>query len=164
MTAAKETSGVVEAPLAGHVALGFACRPSSTAPDISSREALAGILPPGNPGSNTASDHIWVLDLALPNPHESARPRPGDQGNPRFLVRSDAGGTTHDFAATWRDLGVGYSFGFPITEALRVAVCDLPEECWFPAIDDVEGEIREGAMVAEVTSGWTCRRGPKAPE
>ena len=28
-------------------------------------EALAGILRPGNAGSNTAADHIAVLDLAL---------------------------------------------------------------------------------------------------
>src|SRR6185312_5924399 len=31
----------------------------------STGEALAGILRPGNAGSNTAADHITVLDLAL---------------------------------------------------------------------------------------------------
>ena len=34
-------------------------------PDISSGEALAGLLRTGNAGSNTAADHITVLDMAL---------------------------------------------------------------------------------------------------
>ncbi len=33
--------------------------------DVSGGEALAGILRPGNAGSNTAADHLTVLDLAL---------------------------------------------------------------------------------------------------
>jgi len=36
-----------------------------------SEEALAGILRPGNAGSNTASDHKLVLDLALRQDREA---------------------------------------------------------------------------------------------
>jgi len=45
-------------------------------PDLSGGEALAGILRPGNAGSNTAADHLAVLDLALALAHlpEHARP------------------------------------------------------------------------------------------
>jgi hypothetical protein len=34
-------------------------------PDIAGGEALGGLLRPGNAGSNTAADHIQVLDMAL---------------------------------------------------------------------------------------------------
>ena len=34
-------------------------------PEVAGGEALAGLLRPGNAGSNTAADHITVLDLAL---------------------------------------------------------------------------------------------------
>jgi Transposase DDE domain group 1 len=43
-------------------------------PDISSGEGLAGILRPGNAGSNTAADHVAVLDLALAALPAVARP------------------------------------------------------------------------------------------
>jgi hypothetical protein len=36
-------------------------------------EALAGILRPGNAGSNTAADHIEVIDLALAQLPRAAR-------------------------------------------------------------------------------------------
>src|SRR5918997_438424 len=34
-------------------------------PEVSGGEGLAGLLRPGNAGSNTAADHITVLDLAM---------------------------------------------------------------------------------------------------
>ena len=46
-------------------------------PEVSSGEALAGLLRPGNAGSNTAADHIAVLDMALES--LPARARPGAQ-------------------------------------------------------------------------------------
>ena len=51
-------------------------------PDVAGGEALAGLLRPGNAGSNTAADHIAVLDLALAALPEQARPRPGDPTGP----------------------------------------------------------------------------------
>jgi hypothetical protein len=33
-------------------------------PDVSGGEALAGLLRPGKAGSNTAADHVTVLDMA----------------------------------------------------------------------------------------------------
>ena len=46
-------------------------------PEVAGGEALAGLLRPGNAGSNTAADHVTVLDLALAALPEHARPRPG---------------------------------------------------------------------------------------
>jgi len=34
-------------------------------PEVAGGEGLAGLLRPGNAGSNTAADHVTVLDLAL---------------------------------------------------------------------------------------------------
>ncbi len=45
-------------------------------PDVSSGEALAGLLRPGNAGSNTAADHIAVLDMAIESLPPEARPGP----------------------------------------------------------------------------------------
>jgi hypothetical protein len=58
-----------------HPLLAFADRP-----EISGGEGLAGLLRAGNAGSNTAADHVTVLDMALESLPEHARPRPGDPG------------------------------------------------------------------------------------
>jgi hypothetical protein len=49
-------------------------------PDISSGEALAGIVREGRAGSNTAADHIRVLDLAVANLPPSATRSPTRSG------------------------------------------------------------------------------------
>jgi hypothetical protein len=71
-------------------------------PEISSGEALAGIVREGRAGSNTTADHISVLAMALDPLPEAARPKKGDPLGPRFLVRADAAGATHGFAAFCR--------------------------------------------------------------
>jgi hypothetical protein len=50
-------------------------------------EALAGVLRPGNAGSNTAADHLAVLGMALAALPRAARDRP-------VPVRTDAAGAT----------------------------------------------------------------------
>jgi hypothetical protein len=59
-------------------------------PEVSGGEALAGLLRPGNAGSNTAADHITVLDQALAALPAQARPVPGDPDSVRVVVRSDS--------------------------------------------------------------------------
>jgi hypothetical protein len=118
--------------------------------ECASGEALAALLRKGNAGSNTAADHIAVLDAALANLPEAARPRPGDPAGPRLVVRSDAAGATHAFAAHCRAVGVGYSMGFAITEPLREAIVRLNKTSWYPAIEPGEG-LRDGAWVAELS-------------
>jgi len=61
------------------------------------REALGGLLRPGNAGSNTAADHVAVLDLAL----EQIPARYNERIE--ILVRADTAGATHgllDYSAT----------------------------------------------------------------
>jgi hypothetical protein len=119
-------------------------------PEVSGGEALAGLLRPGNAGSNTAADHITVLDQALAALPAYARPRPGDPDSVRVVARSDSAGATHAFAQACRDRGVWFSFGFPVDARIQAIVDRVPEHCWAPAVES-DGGIRDGAWVAEVT-------------
>lgn len=119
-------------------------------PEVSGGEALSGLLRPGNAGSNTAGDHITVLDQAVASLPAQARPRPGDVDSPRVVARSDSAGATHAFAQACRDRGVWFSFGFPVDTRIQQIVDQVPKQCWEPAIES-DGGIRDGAWVAEVT-------------
>ncbi|WP_136246482.1 IS1380 family transposase [Mycobacterium intracellulare] len=135
-------------------------------PEIAGGEALAGLLRTGRAGSNTAADHITVLDQALACLPARWRPHPGgDSGEPdgpRVLVRCDTAGATHDFATACRAAGVGFSFGYPVDWRVQDAVDTLNiGQGWYPAID-TDGGIRDGAWVAEATdlvnlSSWPAR-------
>jgi len=123
-------------------------------PEIAGGEALAGLLRTGNAGSNTASDHIIVLEQALASLPPRWRPRPGsppDSDACRVLVRCDTAGATHKFADACRTAGVGFSFGYPVDARVQDAVDTLNlGQAWYPAID-TDGGIRDGAWVAEAT-------------
>jgi hypothetical protein len=128
-------------------------------PEIAGGEALAGLLRPGNAGSNTAADHVTVLKQALQQLPAAYRPDPDDPGAQQVLVRSDSAGATHTFAAACRTAGAGFSFGYPIDTRVRDAVEILnTTDSWYPAIE-TGGDIRDGAWVAEATglvqmNGW----------
>jgi len=107
-------------------------------------EPLAGVLREGNAGANTAADHIEVLGLALGQIPASHLDRP-------MLARSDSAGATHEFARALRETGVRFSLGYGLSEAAREAILAVPETAWAPAIDQ-DGELREGAWVAELTA------------
>lgn len=110
-------------------------------------EALAGILRTGRAGSNTAADHIAVLDQALGQLPEHARAG-------RILVRTDGAGFSHDFLDHLVDQpdhrALEYSVGYAVTEDVREAIALLPEWAWVSAID-ADGGHRDGAQVAEIT-------------
>jgi hypothetical protein len=128
-------------------------------PEIAGGEALAGLLRPGNAGSNTAADHVTVLRWALQSLPTGYRPTPEDGGGPKVLVRCDSAGATHTFAQACRAVGVGFSFGYAVDIRVRDAAETLTEgDCWYPAIES-GADLREGAWVAEATdlvdmSGW----------
>lgn len=117
-------------------------------------EPLAQLLRPGNAGANTAVDHKQVLAAAL----EQLPLRPGYRVGRKVLVRTDAGGGTHEFLAYCHARRVQYSLGFTLTDALVEAVNAIPKHVWTPAYG-TDGQVREGAWVAEITglaelSGW----------
>jgi hypothetical protein len=126
-------------------------------------EALAGLLRPGNAGSNTAADHITVTDLALAQIPDAER-----YGCP-ILIRADGAGATRDWLAHLRglrnqNLDVEFSVGFTMTHAVQAAIDALPKTAWTPAIE-TDGSIRDGADIAEITglldglgvAGWPER-------
>ena len=121
-----------------------------------SGEALAGILRPGNAGSNTAADHIELVDLALAQLPRAARTQP-------LLLRADTGGATHALVDHLRERGVRFSISLPADERVRAAVLAVPANAWTPAVD-ADGQPRAGAEVAELCaldiSGWPA--GPRA--
>jgi hypothetical protein len=120
-------------------------------PAIAGGEALAALLRPGNAGSNTAADHITVLRWALESLPAAYRPNPDDPGGQQLLVRCDSAGATHAFADACREAGVGFSFGYAVDTRVQDAVEILNATCgWYPAIDS-DGDIRDGAWVAEAT-------------
>lgn len=112
-------------------------------------EALAAILRPGRAGSNTAADHIAVLDAALAQIPDHVR-----HGTP-LLIRTDTAGCTQAFLEhirALRDDGVDarFSVGAPIDEQVRQAIRMLPKHAWFNAID-ADAKLRDGAQVADLT-------------
>ena len=139
-------------------------------------EALAGMLRPGNAGSNNAADHIQVTDEALgqiPDEHRHGTP---------ILVRSDSAGGTREWLAHLRGLRdqqglqVSFSVGFRVTNQVKDAIGRLPESAWTVAVD-AAGEPRPVdetglpvAPVAELTgllgltnAGWPRDAGPGPP-
>jgi hypothetical protein len=128
--------------------------------EIAGGEALAGMLRPGNAGSNTAADHIQVLRWALESLPAAYRPNVGDPEAQQVLVRCDSAGATHAFADACRAAGVGFSFGYAVDARVRDAAETLNEaNSWYPAIE-AGGGLREGAWVAEATSLVDLSRWP----
>jgi len=108
---------------------------------------------PGLP-DNTAADHIAVTRAALAQ-------LPGiDPGRPgrKVLVRTDGAGATHDFMNWLVRRRLAYSLGFTLPAGAEQLIAQIPEQAWTPAYD-ADGQIRDGADVAELTglldlTGW----------
>lgn len=111
-------------------------------------EALAVLLRPGNAGSGTATDHITVLDASLAQlPLDPAALPPARQ----VIVRTDAGGTTLEFAAACRDRKVRFIGGFQLRETLAAIIVELPESAWQQAISADGSQLRDTGEVTEIT-------------
>ncbi len=111
-------------------------------------ESLAVELRPGNAGSNTAADHIALVDAAIAQiPARYRR---------RMLFTCDGAGATHALVnhisklSTRRGYQVHYPIGLDFGERIRDVLPKLPESAWVPALD-ADGKAREDAQVAELT-------------
>ena len=76
---------------------------------------MGELLRPGKAGSNTAVDHVAVLDAAMAQLPEPLRRRDGP-GRVAVLVRTDAAGATHQFAAHLAASGAQFSLGANLGE------------------------------------------------
>jgi hypothetical protein len=128
---------------AGNYKGGYGFHPLSAYAD-QTREGLGAILRPGNAGANTAADHVTVLDLALAQiPAEYIE-------SIEILVRADRAGATHELADYCREGRMRFSFGYDLTDTVRQAILETPENAWVPALDQ-DGTDRENGEVAEIT-------------
>jgi Transposase DDE domain group 1 len=128
---------------AGNYKGGYGFHPLQAYAD-ETREALGGLLRPGNAGANTAADHVAVLDLALEQiPAEHIE-------SIEILVRADSAGATHGLIDYCRQASMRFSVGYELTEPVRAAILDIPEDAWVRALDQ-DGSTRENGQVAEIT-------------
>jgi len=108
--------------------------------DNTGGEPLAWMLRRGSAGSNTAADHLALLDAAI-----AALP-PGFRR--RLMVTADGAGASHglvarlDALAGRRGYELTYSVGWVLGERERAALRLVPEQTWQIAID-ARGEVRE---------------------
>lgn len=119
-------------------------------------EPLAVLLRPGSAGSNTAADHVAVIRAAL-------RQLPGHRGGrigKHVLVRIDAAGATHETVNYLHNRGLSYSIGFTLPEHTPALLEKIPASAWTPAYD-ADGQVRDGAWVAELTGLLNLSSWPK---
>ena len=118
-----------------------------------SREALAGVLRPGNAGANTAADHVAVVELALEQlPREVVE-------DAEIVVRTDSAAATHEFTDELRAARIRFLMGFDLTDGDPPARSSALPERRGGRPSARTARPREGAWVAELTdaprpSGW----------
>ena len=111
-----------------------------------SREALAGMLRPGNAPPHSAADQITVLEQAL---EQIPRDVVADLDT-EIVLRTDSAGSALALCQAARDAKIAYLVGFDLTKQVRRAILSLPEHAWSPALRQ-DGRERDGAQVAEIT-------------
>ena len=107
-------------------------------------ECLAGVLRPGNAGSNTAADHIEVLDDALAQ-------LPVDPRHTEVTVRCDTAGCSKAFLEACRERRVKFCVGHRLSIDIAQTITEIPDECWQPAVSSDGTELLDYADVAEIT-------------
>jgi hypothetical protein len=128
---------------AGNYKHGYGFHPLGAYTD-ETREALAIMLRPGNAGSNTAADHVTVIDRSLEQIPE-AQVEMID-----ILIRADSAGATHQTADHCHGADLRFSFGYELTEPVRAAILTTPEDAWIPALDRDDSD-RPNGQVSEFT-------------
>lgn len=115
-------------------------------------ESLASELRPGNAGANTAADQITVAEQALeqiPSEHIETI---------ELLLRVDSAGASHELLDWCRQARIRFSVGYDLTETVRAAIVQIPEDAWVCALDQA-GDQRPNGQVCEITGrldlqGW----------
>jgi hypothetical protein len=110
------------------------------------REALAGMLRPGNAAAHSAADQIAVLDEALEQLPRAVISDPECE----IVLRADSAGAALELCQAARDARIGFLVGFDLTKQVRRAILSLPEHAWRPALRQ-DGHERDGAQVTEIT-------------
>ena len=106
-------------------------------------EPLALDLRPGKASPWNSADHLTTLESALAQLPEHERGQ--------VLVRADTGACSKVFLHHITDARLEYSIGFQAQDTVKAAIEAIPEQAWRAAVDS-NGEPRDGAQVAELTS------------
>ena len=121
-------------------------------------EALSGALRPGNAGSNTAADHVRVLDEAISQLPDDVQAGHHVAENASLVqrevvCRTDSGGTTAAFTAALRARNIGFFTSAMTNDQVQAAIFDAEgiEKVWVPALGK-DGAQRDGSSVCELTS------------
>jgi hypothetical protein len=121
-------------------------------------EALSGMLRPGNAGSNTAADHVTVLDAALAQLPDGVcvGHGAGDDGalvQREIVVRTDSAGSTAAFVSALRSRNIGFMTAAATNAQIQAAIFDAEgiEGVWSDALTQ-QGAERDGASVCDLTS------------
>ena len=107
-------------------------------PEIAGGEALAGLLRPGNAGSNTAADHVTGVGSGRwSRCRRPTEPTPGRSGwatgSGAFAIPPVPPTPSPTPAGT---VGVGFSFGYAVDARVRDAAETLNEDdSWYPTIN-----------------------------
>lgn len=119
---------------------GFGHHPLQAYCDNTGGEPLAWMLRRGSAGSNTAEDHIDIVDAAI-----TALPQ---RFRRRLMVTVDGAGASHeliehlDKLASRRGYQLIYSVGWALTGREKTAIRLVPERAWVQAIGP-RGQLRE---------------------
>ncbi len=121
-------------------------------PEIAGGEALAGLLRAGNAGSNTAADHITVLGWALESLPAAYRPNPTILARQRFWCAPIPPVPPTRSPPRAAPSGWGSPSATPSTPGCgrRGRSSTRTGQAGIRAIDS-DGDIRDGAWVAEAT-------------
>jgi hypothetical protein len=107
------------------------------------RESLVSMMRPGTAGSNTATDHVEIVDAsinAIPPEHRR-----------NLMVTVDGAGTTHDLIDHLDQLArrpghrLWYWVGWDTAKREKKAIGQVPEDAWQVAID-AAGQPRVGPV------------------
>jgi len=119
---------------------GYGHHPLLAVCDNTGGEPLAWMLRRGSAGSNTAADHIALVDAAI-----AALP-PGFRR--KLMITADGAGASHDLVKHLDKLAARpghrliYSVGWALGEREKAALRLVPEQAWEIAIDG-RGEVRQ---------------------
>jgi hypothetical protein len=121
-------------------------------------EPLAGMLRPGRAGSNTAADHLEIVDAAIAAVPAKLRRR--------LVVSVDGAGASHvlidhlDALSRRPGRQLWWTCGWELGERERRALGKVPQQVWQVAIDaegkprtsrDEHGRVVDAAQLAELT-------------
>ena len=106
--------------------------------------------------ASDSTAHKTVLDRALQQiPAEYVK-------SLEILVRADSAGATHGLVDYRREASMRFSVGYELTEQVRAAILQIPEDAWVVALDQDGSERRTGRSVRSPT--WSiCPPGRRAP-